>query len=167
MAGAPFPQPTPAQLREAFRWPEHRTVAKTATVSLHSNTCNVDTSLIGRKAELDFDPFDLTEIEVRFQNRPFGLAVPHQISRHAHPKAKPEIPQAEPAPSTGIDYLRLIDTARTAELGRHINYESLLPDPPADGRRGGRREARRSPRSLLARSASASATARSGRGRRP
>ncbi|MGO8961321.1 MAG: hypothetical protein ACLQFR_28720 [Streptosporangiaceae bacterium] len=31
----PLPLPTPAQLREAFLWSEHRTVTKTATVSLH------------------------------------------------------------------------------------------------------------------------------------
>ncbi|MER5550001.1 hypothetical protein ABT072_48355, partial [Streptomyces sp. NPDC002589] len=79
---------------------------------------------------LVFDPFDLTEIEVRFQNRPFGLAVPHQMARHAHPKARPETPTAELQPATGIDYLRLIDTARTTELGRQINYTAFLPDQP-------------------------------------
>ncbi len=30
-----LPLPAPAQLREAFLWSEFRTVAKTATVSLH------------------------------------------------------------------------------------------------------------------------------------
>ncbi|MGW2016679.1 hypothetical protein [Streptomyces sp. NPDC001927] len=79
---------------------------------MHSNTYNVDAALVGRKVELVFDPFDMTEIEVRFNSRPFGLAVPHRISRHAHPKAKPEVPEAPAAPSTGIDYLRLVDTAR-------------------------------------------------------
>ncbi|MFK0297525.1 hypothetical protein ACIQU6_44740, partial [Streptomyces sp. NPDC090442] len=72
----------------------------------------------------------LTEIEVRFHNRPFGLATPHRIARHAHPKAKPELPKAPPAPATGIDYLRLVDTARTAELGQKINYTALMPDQP-------------------------------------
>ncbi|MFC9646946.1 DDE-type integrase/transposase/recombinase [Streptomyces mirabilis] len=127
LAAAPFPQPTAAQLREAFRWSEHRTVTKTATVSLHGNIYNVDAALVGRKVELVFDPFDLAEIEVRFQNRPFGLAIPHHISRHAHPKARPEVPEAPPAPATGIDYLRLIDTARTQELGQKINYTALMP----------------------------------------
>ncbi|WSW80085.1 DDE-type integrase/transposase/recombinase [Streptomyces sp. NBC_00996] len=134
LAGSPFPQPTPAQLREAFRWPEHRTVTKTATVSLHNNVYNVDVALVGRKVELVFDPFDLTEIEVRFQNRPFGLASPHRISRHAHPKAKPELPKAPPAPTTGIDYLRLVDTARTAELGQKINYTALMTDQSDEDR---------------------------------
>ena len=40
-AGAPG-LPTPALLREAFLWSEERTVAKTATVSLHGNQYEVD-----------------------------------------------------------------------------------------------------------------------------
>jgi putative transposase len=74
-AGAPA-LPTPALLREAFLWSEIRTVTKTATVSLHGNDYEVDAALTGRKADLIFDPFDLTRIEVRYQHRPFGLAVP-------------------------------------------------------------------------------------------
>src|SRR5690348_9163361 len=34
LAGAPFPTPSPAQLREAFLWAEWRLVAKTATIKL-------------------------------------------------------------------------------------------------------------------------------------
>ena len=34
--------PTPAALHEAFLWSERRLVAKTATVSLHGNTYEVD-----------------------------------------------------------------------------------------------------------------------------
>ncbi|MFJ9753110.1 DDE-type integrase/transposase/recombinase [Streptomyces chartreusis] len=134
LAGAPFPTPTPDALREAFRWSELRKVAKTATVSLQSNTYNVDASLIGRQVELVFDPFDLTDIDVRFGGRSFGKAIPHLITRHAHPKAKPETPAAEPPAPTGIDYLRLIDTERTKELGQRINYEVFLPglDQPVE-----------------------------------
>ena len=126
LAGAPFPTPTPDALREAFRWSELRKVAKTATVSLQSNTYNVDASLVGRQVELVFDPFDLTDIDVRFQQRSFGKAIPHLITRHSHQKARPETPAAAPPAPTGIDYLRLIDTERTTELGQRINYEALL-----------------------------------------
>ena len=126
LAGAPFPTPTTDALREAFRWSELRKVAKTATVSLQSNTYNVDASLVGRQVELVFDPFDLTDIDVRFQQRSFGKAIPHLITRHAHQKAKPETPAAAPPAPTGIDYLRLIDTERTTELGQRINYEALM-----------------------------------------
>ena len=86
----PVATPTPAQLREAFLWSAYRSVHKTATVSLHNNVYQVDPILIGRKVELVFDPFDLTDIEVRYHDRSYGLAVPFRIGRHAHPKARPE-----------------------------------------------------------------------------
>jgi len=112
-AGGPFPLPSPAQLREAFLWSEHRLVQKTATVSLHANTYQVEADLVGRKVELVFDPFDLTTIEV-----------PHRIGRHAHPKARPESPPA-PAPASGIAYLPLIDAAHQAELAERVNYQAI------------------------------------------
>ena len=131
LTGAPFPQPTPAQLREAFRWEQYRTVTKSATVSLNNNVYSVDPALVGRKVSLIFDPFDLTVLEVRFNGKPMGLAVPHTISRHAHPKATPETPGAEPATRTGIDYLRLLDVTRTTDLGKQVNYTALFTTAPS------------------------------------
>ena len=131
-AGAP-PLPTPALLREAFLWSQERTVTKTATVSLHANRYEVDAALVGRKVELVFDPFDLTRIEVRYQHRPFGLAIPLVIGRHTHPQAQRELPP--PPTSTGIDYLRLLADKHDAEQSRHrIDYSSLTePKPDGDG----------------------------------
>jgi putative transposase len=126
-AGAPFALPTPAALTEAFLWEERRTVAKTATVSLHGNLYQVDLALVGRRVELVFDPFDLTTIEVRLAGAPKGLAIPHRIGRHAHPKARPETPAPPPA-ATGIDYLRLIDAAHHQQLATQINYTALVDD---------------------------------------
>lgn len=124
--------PQPAQLHEAFLWSERRTVRKTATVSLHGNTYQVDPSLALRKVELVFDPFDLTSIEVRWQGRPAGQAIPHVIGRHAHPKARPEQP-APPAPATGIDYMGLLDTAHDTRLaGGAISFAGLT-GPPGPG----------------------------------
>ena len=60
-------------------WAEYRTVTKTATVSLHGNTYQVDPVLTGRRVELVFDPFDLTRIAVRSGGRDAGLAVPFQV----------------------------------------------------------------------------------------
>ncbi|MDN5895846.1 MAG: DDE-type integrase/transposase/recombinase [Nocardioides sp.] len=106
-AGTPPAPPTSPELTEAFLWSEYRTVTKTATVSLHSNTYEVDGGLVGRKVELVFSPFDMESIEVRYQGASYGAAVPHSITRHAHPKARPETDAAAPAPSTGIDYLAM------------------------------------------------------------
>jgi len=129
-AGDPPTLPSPTQLREAFLWSEYRTVTKTATVSLHGNTYQVDPALVGRRVELVFDPFDLTQIEVRWQGRPMGAAVPHTIGRHVHHKARPDTDTPAP-PATGIDYLRLVEQQHTAELADRLRY-ARLAQPTSD-----------------------------------
>lgn len=134
-AGDPPRMPSQTQLREAFLWSEWRTVTKTATVNLHGNHYEVDTALVGRRVELVFDPFDLTQIEVRWQGRAMGVAVPHHIGRHVHHKTRPDETAPPPAP-TGIDYLHLVEAQHTAELAERLRY-SDLPDeqliPPGTG----------------------------------
>ena len=94
-------------------WSQERTVTKTATVSMHGNTYEVDAALAGRKVDLIFDPFDLTgSRSASRQHR--GLAVPLVISRHAHPQAQPP---AAPAQPTGIDYLKLLQKRETRSFG--------------------------------------------------
>jgi putative transposase len=147
----PLPLPSPAQLHEAFRWSERRTVRKTATVSLHGNLYQVDASLVRRVVELVFDPFDLTDIDVRHKGRPAGKAVPFLIGRHRHAKTRTGDDQqrAEPEP-TGIDYLNILDQAHGAGLQAQINYAALIDsadetgDHGADdtGRPGGQEEPR-------------------------
>ena len=121
-AGPPVPTPA-ALLAEAFRWGEWRTVTSTATVSLHGNTYQVDPALAGARVELVFDPFDLSDIDVRHHARPAGRAVPFQIGRHVHPKARADIPP--PATPTGIDYLRLVEDRHTHALGQRLRYTEL------------------------------------------
>ena len=129
MAGGPFAVPAPADLAETFGWSEHRTVTKTALVSLHGNRYQVDPTLVGRRVELVFDPFDLTSLHVRQGGTDAGRALPHQIARHAHPKARPETPPEPPRPTTGIDYLALIDLEHTTALAGQVNYAALAADP--------------------------------------
>ena len=125
LAGAPFPTPSPEQLREAFLWSELQTVAKTATIKLFGGVYETDPVLAGRRVECVFDPFDLAVVEVRWNGKPYGLAVPHQVSRHSHPKAKPEDPAAPP-PATGIDYLGIIAAEHEQAARRQrIRYDAL------------------------------------------
>ncbi|MGH9094891.1 MAG: DDE-type integrase/transposase/recombinase [Acidimicrobiales bacterium] len=139
LAAAPTPAvPDPALLREAFLWSETRTVTKTATVSMHANTYEVDAALVGRRVELVFDPFDLATIEVRWNNRPMGVAVPVRIGRHAHPAARPEMTAPPPA-GTGIDYLGLVEARRDRADEARISYAGIGPGadqaatrPPVD-----------------------------------
>jgi putative transposase len=112
-------------------WSERRTVRKTATVSLHGNLYQVDASLVRCVVELVFDPFDLTDIEVRHKGKPAGKAVPFLIGRHRHAKTRTADDQqrAEPEP-TGIDYLKILDAAHGADLQARINYAALIDGAP-------------------------------------
>ncbi|EUA35831.1 mu transposase family protein [Mycobacterium xenopi 3993] len=101
-------------------------VTKTATVSLHANTYQVDPALVGRKVELVFSPFDLETVEVRYRDKSYGKALPHTISRHTHPKAKPETPQPEPPAATGIDYLALTAAPTTSSCAV-MNASAITP----------------------------------------
>lgn len=138
LAGGPPTLPTPAQLSEAFAWSHERVVTKTATISLHGNTYQVDPALTGRRVELVFDPLDLTELAVRYQGRDMGKAVPFRITRHVHPDAGTTAPP--PAAPTGIDYLNLIAADHQQQLAAiTIDYDSLpaltageRPRPAAD-----------------------------------
>jgi putative transposase len=114
-------------LSEAFRWSERRTVSRTGTVGMHGNTYEVDPELAGRRVELVFDPFELSDVEVRVDGRHAGLAVPRKIKRHVHPRAQPP---TQPATPTGIDYLSLIRKRREQELRERIDYRHLPGSPP-------------------------------------
>jgi putative transposase len=119
--------PDPGRLREAFLWSERRRASKTALVSLHGNSYQVDAWLAGRYVELVFDPFDLGHVEVRAGGKPAGTAVPFTVGRHRHPKTRtPDGQQrAEPAP-TGIDYLAALGDAHDTGLKDQVSYRSLI-----------------------------------------
>jgi hypothetical protein len=124
---------TAADVTEAFLWSEYRTVTKTATVSLHANTYQVDPGLVGRKVELVFSPFDMETIEVRYQEKSHGKALPHNITRHVHPKARPETSEPAPPPATGIDYLTLTADTHHQQISRdqQIGFDALYGTPAA------------------------------------
>lgn len=119
--------PAPGVLAEAFRWSLTRRVTKTATVSLLANRYQVEPGLIGRTVELRFDPEDLARIDIYDQGIPAGIAVPFVIGRHVHPA----VPQAAPPPAPvdlepGIDYMGLVHTAHTENLGEGaISYRDV------------------------------------------
>ncbi|MGH3181489.1 MAG: Mu transposase domain-containing protein, partial [Streptosporangiaceae bacterium] len=123
-AAGPAVLPGPVLLREAFAWSAVRLVRKTATVALEGNEYSVDPFLVGRKVELVFDPFDMTELTVWWSGRKVGRAVPQVIGRHAHPKAPPD-EDPEPVTWTGIDYLSLVAGAGQAAAGQRLHLAAL------------------------------------------
>jgi putative transposase len=132
LAPGPPSLPTAQMLHEAFLWSQRRRVTKTATISLHGNRYEVDAALVGRTVEVVFDPFDLTTLQIRYQGRSMGIAVPHRIGRHVHPDARPELPPA-PVTPTGIDYLALVTAGHRAQLAARINYTDLPTSHPVEG----------------------------------
>ncbi len=67
--------------------------------------------------------------------------MPFRITRHAHPKARPETPEAQPVPNTGIAYLQLVADAHQQQIaaeeriGFHALYAATTPSaqpPPVD-----------------------------------
>jgi len=127
MRGKALRRPTPAELHEAFLWSAVRTADKTGAISLFGNHYEIDAALVQSKVELVFDPFDLSDIEVRYQGRSMGKAVPRQIRHHTHPKARPET--VPPPKASGIDYLGLVASRVAAEDARRIAYAEM--DSPA------------------------------------
>jgi putative transposase len=142
MAGRRLRRPSPAELHEAFLWCETRLVTKTRSVSLHGNHYEVDPALVGVRVQLLFDPFDLTEIEVRYQDRPMGRAVPRHIDRHTHPAARPDA--AVPPKPSGIDYLGLVSARMSAEERARmgITYANLAGEHEPGGTATTEEEAR-------------------------
>jgi putative transposase len=125
-AAGPPALPSPDLLREAFLWSATRTVTKTATVSLAGNRYETDPVLVGRRVELIFDPFDLTAVEIRYNQQSFGTATVHDIRTHVHPTAAGHRDTGDdmPAPS-GIDYLELVAAEHRDATRRSINFADL------------------------------------------
>ena len=119
---------------------ERRTVTKTATVSLHGNTYEVDPALAGRKVELVFDPFDLTTHRGPLAGPAAGQAVPLLIGRHVHPKARPDDRPARRRRRPGSTTCGLVEAQHTADLAerRAVLQLAGLTSRPT-GRPGERR----------------------------
>jgi putative transposase len=75
--------------------------------------------------ELAYDPFDMTDIEVRYEGREMGKAIPRKITRHTHPAARQGSPPAPKA--SGIDYLGLVAERVARETARRIAYAEIDP----------------------------------------
>jgi putative transposase len=70
---------------------------------------------------------------VRCGGRDAGTATPHHITRHAHPKARPEPLPGDDAPrATGIDYLALLGDRHARQDAVPVNYAALTDPAPGD-----------------------------------
>jgi putative transposase len=110
-------------LYEAFRWSLVRTVSRTAQVSLAGLKFQVEGALCGQRVELHFDPDDLSRIDVWFQGRRQGAAVPFVLGRHVQRQAAPApLPPPEP---TGVDYLGIVEQQHLRDSIGRLSYRDL------------------------------------------
>jgi putative transposase len=109
----------PTELRQAFLHRQQRTVTTTATFSFHGNRYRVAPYLRRQKVELRYDPFDLSRMEVWFQNAFLQRAEPDRIVTTTHPDLEPD-PLPTPPPDTGLDYLALLRAERQRLLQQQL-----------------------------------------------
>jgi transposase InsO family protein len=110
----------PLELRQAFLHRDQRKVTKTATFSFRRNRYRVPAYLRGQTVELRYDPFDLTRIEVWFNDTFLQVAEPDRIVITTHPDVEPD-PVPVPSPDTGLDYLALLRIERERLLQEQLD----------------------------------------------
>jgi len=109
----------PTELRQAFLHRDQRKVTKTATFSFKRNRYRVADYLRGRAVELRYDPFDLSRIEVWFQDTFLQIAELDRLVTTVHPDVEPNPTPVVP-PDTGLDYLALLRSERDRLLREQL-----------------------------------------------
>jgi len=97
----------PLTLRQSFLFRVSRQVTKTGHVNFQGNRYAVPGYLVGQKVELRYDPFNLSDIEVWFNDQYLEQATPLHIQTTIQPGLTPD-PAPPPTPTTGVDYLALL-----------------------------------------------------------
>lgn len=109
----------PTELRQAFLHRDERKVTKTAAFSFQGNAYRVAAYLRGQTIQLRYDPFDLTRLEVWFQNTFLQLAELDRVVTTIHPDVEPD-PRLLLPSNTGLDYLALLRAERERLLQQQL-----------------------------------------------
>jgi putative transposase len=110
----------PEKLRQAFLHRVERKVRKTATVSFKGNRYTVPAYLRAKRVELRYDPFDLTRIEVWYNDTFLDLAEPEEILTTNDPDVDLD-PVPKPSVDSGLDYLALLRLERERLIQEQID----------------------------------------------
>ena len=122
----------PTTLRQAFLHRDTRKVTKTATISFQSNRYRVPDYLRGQTIELRYDPFDLSHLELWFQDIFLQVAQPERLVKPTHPDLDLDPIPASPPPETGLDYLALLRAEHQRLIQAQLDgiHFSQLASPP-------------------------------------
>ncbi len=84
------------------------------------NRYRVPAFLRGQSIELRFDPFDLSRLEIWFQEQFLEMAQPEKIVASHHPDVTPD-PVPAPAADPSLDYLALLRNERQRLLEAQLD----------------------------------------------
>lgn len=111
-------------LKEIFLWEEERTVRKTAIIELEGNRYDVDSSLRGKRIQIRFNPFDLSTIQVWYDNERFDDAKPAELRNQSHSKL-PDDSGDDHAPAGVSNYLEQLKKQQEAEKRKQVGTTSF------------------------------------------
>jgi putative transposase len=111
-----------AELTEVFFWEEERKVDKTGCISLQGNSYEVDLELVGKKVNLRYDPFDLSVIQIWWQDQRWDNASPVDLTRSYDRRVTPTV-------STDSDSNVLVESISFFELVAKKRKQELQKDP--------------------------------------
>lgn len=107
---------TLAELNEIFLWEEQRTVDKTGCVSLNGNTYEVNLELCRKRILLRYDPFDLSMIQVWYDDKRYADATVIDLALSYDPRVRPKPPVLVPEPEGQVaSFLKLAEQKRQAQ----------------------------------------------------
>lgn len=119
-------------LRKAFLWRETRKVRRGGRIDLQGNSYQAPAQLAGRKIELRFDPFDLSNLEIWLDGNNLGKATVTQQGREKHiavERLASEPPQPT-KPKSSLDYLAALRQEHQEILRKEagpLQFARLLP----------------------------------------
>ncbi len=114
----------PLTLRNAFLFRASRRVSKTGTFDFQGNRYTAPGFLVGQTIQLHYDPFDLSVIEIWFNNQRLDNAQAARLQTTVQPGLTPDPTPPPPKPTTGTDYLAMLRQERERLL-----REQLPPIP--------------------------------------
>ncbi|WP_317890196.1 Mu transposase C-terminal domain-containing protein [Paenibacillus sabuli] len=103
------------ELSELFLWEEARSVDKTGCIQLSRNIYEVDSALAGKRISLRYDPFDLTKLQVWYEDKRYADAVPLEMTRRRSRTKQEQLPtEMAEAPEESLSFLELAEKKRQA-----------------------------------------------------
>ena len=105
---------THAELTEIFLWEETRKVDKTGCISLDGNTYEVDLELSGQRILLRYDPFDLSKMQVWFEEKRWTDATVLDLTRAYDRRVTPDNSDLVLEPDGQLSFLELAERRRQA-----------------------------------------------------